>query len=132
MKSSTLFGIKVTIGSSLLLYLITVLSYVIFVAVGHGDIVHNELFMGVYTIALSFITTYVTGNMLLKNTKLPLEEGAVYCDQGLRVYVGIQGLLFFLSLLSTPNQSPIFIAFSALSVIAGSLAFVVMRNKLVT
>lgn len=123
-----MFGIKVTIGSTLLLWLTVVASYYVF-GQGYREAIHNEAFIGVYTLVLSFVTTYVTAMMLLNNTKLSTKEAVAYLDRGLRVYGGV-GLFFFaLNLLKGADQSATFMLFSLGSVASGCAAFLYLKSR---
>lgn len=128
MQPSTIFGIKVSIGSTLLLFAIVVLSYYIFGS-GYREAVHNDFFMGAYTTILAFLTALFTAHTLLKNSKLSKQEVINHLDRGWRVYAGIGAFFFFLNFTTALVNGIVFALFSILSIIAGSAAFFVLKAR---
>lgn len=128
MQKSTIFGIKVSIGSTLLLFALVIMSYYVFGA-GYREAIHNKLFMGAYTTFLSFVTALFTAHTLLRNSKLSKQETVTYLDRGWRVYAGIGVVFFLLNILKISNNGIIYTIFSLISIVAGSAAFFVLKAR---
>lgn len=128
MQKSTVFGIKVTIGSTLLLWLATIASYFLF-GERYRELIHNEVFMGLYTAALSFAAVYITANTILNNTKLSKAETLAHLDRGWRVYGGTGLFFMVLYLAQTSWYVGTSTAFSLLSVASGCAAFFVLQER---
>ncbi len=128
MQKSTIFGIKVSVGSTLLLFALVVLSYYV-LGEGYREAIHNKVFIGAYTTVLSFLTALFTANTLLKNSKLSKQEAIDHLNRGWRVYAGIAAIFFFINFNQALMNGPIFTLFSILSIAAGSAAFFVLRAR---
>lgn len=128
MQKSTTFGIKVSIGSALLLYILALLSYAVF-GDGYRNAVHTTVFIGTYTAILSFISTLLTAKILLKNSNLSPQDTEQYLDRGWRIYAGIGAGFLLLNITQTLNKGMDFFAFSVLSIATGSAAFLVLKAR---
>lgn len=123
-----MFGIKVTIGSTLLLWLVVIASYYIF-GEGYRELIHERAFMWPYTLVITFAAVFITAKLILDNTKLSKAETLAYLDRGWRVYGGT-GLVFFLiNLVKAAGYVDISTVFSLVTVAVGCAAFFVLKAR---
>lgn len=131
MQKSTIFGIKVTIGSTLLSWLAGIASYFVFsvFSVRYRELIYNGVFMGVFSMVISFAAVYITANTILNNTKPSKAETSAHLDRGWRVYGGTGLFFMVLYLAQTSWYVGTSTAFSLLSVASGCAAFFVLQER---